>query len=233
MCYLFDSFAPLQSNRIYEISPISEMNELYLSIPEGKGSDHIFEKKHVDGPFFFLPYCYVYRCVLGLSYNEKTTTYFDNFTASSNLEKSVSSSLRSDEKINPPLCSKKIGLGEASLLRPNIKKITLDIYDFVAFDYNRMPHYINSFSGDRDDEKMDNKEPKWINNICLPTDKDAPRVIYKLHYIIYPKFLPSFVVQFYKKIHVLYNNTMRFLFVNSLLISLPMQVFLKLACTGK
>ena len=43
----------------HESSPITEMNELYISAIGGDGSDKVFETEHVDGPFFFLPFCNV------------------------------------------------------------------------------------------------------------------------------------------------------------------------------
>ena len=180
----------------YEISPITEMNEIYLSVPGGKGSDHIFERKHVDGPFFFLPYCYVYRCILGLSYNDTTVTHFEKPFSFFN-EKKEKNSL--------------------NIKKHQIKGVTVDIYDFVAFDYNRQPHYITSnlsYSSDRSVNKSIKFETKKEKRLFpLPTDKNAPRVVYKLHYIIYPSFLPKPVVYFYKKIHSLYNSIIRTLFV--------------------
>jgi hypothetical protein len=165
-------FSSLPLDFSYEISPIPEMNEIYLSVYGGEGSDRIFEKKHVDGLFYCLPYCYVYRCILGISKNDKITTHF---TSPSLRSKSV-------EKIK------------------KLKGITIDLYDFVAFDYNRQPHYIAP------------------SNNYLPSqskENNTPRVIYKLHYIIYPTFLPKPIVYLYKKIHSVYNRIMRTFFVNS------------------
>lgn len=162
------------------------MNEIYLSVIEGQGSDHIFVNKHLDGPFFFLPYCYVYRCILGLSNNP---TIFTHFIA--------------------PHYPTQNGKREPSSQKNNkieIQSKNIDIYEYIAFDYNRDIHYIDTIGG----------EPKTpTTKYVPPNDKNAPRVVYKLHYIICPSFVPSFVVGFYKYLHISYNNTMRFLFVNS------------------
>ena len=145
-----------------KVFPITEMNEIYLSKIGGKGSDHIFETKHVDGPFFLLPYCYVYRCILALSSNKNVITHF----------------ISSNE------CKNEI-------------KTKIDVYEFAAFDYNKTIHYISS-----DDDA------------ATKMNEDL-RVVYKLHYIVCPSFLPFPIMQFYKWLHIYYNNTMRFLFVNS------------------
>lgn len=76
----------------------------------------------------------------------------------------------------------------------NHKSYNLLTYEFIAFDYNKDIHYI------------------FKNENIL--DENA-RIILKLHYIITPKFLPYFVVEFYKKLHINYNSTMRTLFLKS------------------
>jgi hypothetical protein len=160
--FFIHAFSSIQPTIEYNIEPICGMNEIYLSVSDGKGSDNIFEKKHVDGPFFFLPYCHVYRCILGLSSNNIVSTHF-----------------------------------EGSSNKHFIKGTKIDIYEYVAFDYNTQPHYITYAKPN----KMDKS--------------DSPRVVYKLHYIIYPKSMPKVIVNFYKKIHVFYNSLMRKLFLNS------------------
>jgi hypothetical protein len=191
LMYYFETFcnlfSPIQPHFEYEINPINDMNEIYLSVPGGQGSDHIFERKHVDGPFLFLPYCYVYRCILGLSCNNSTITKFEE-----------PFSFLGEQ------CKKNIK--SLNIKKHKIKGITVDMFDYVAFDYNRQPHYICSTFRYNDP----------IKKISLdPTDKNAPRVVYKLHYIIYPTFLPKPIVYFYKKIHILYNSLMRTFFVSS------------------
>jgi hypothetical protein len=74
------------------------------------------------------------------------------------------------------------------------KSYSLLTNEFIAFDYNRDIHYIF----------------KNANII----DKNN-RIILKFHYIITPNFLPYFVVEFYKKLHIIYNSFMRILFLKS------------------
>ncbi len=49
------------------------MNEVYISGPtrddEQFNSDQIFYTKHVDGPYGFIPFCSVYRCIVGMDKN--------------------------------------------------------------------------------------------------------------------------------------------------------------------
>ena len=58
------------------IETLDDMNELYVSATVADGSDRVFVTDHVDGPFFFLPYCTVFRCILGVTSN---TTVFTQF----------------------------------------------------------------------------------------------------------------------------------------------------------
>ena len=136
------------------ILPISNMNELYISSIGAGGSDKVFETDHLDGPFFFLPFCKVYRCIACINANSSIYTSF-------------------------PIT------GEKYFLQKN---------EFLAFDYNRD-----------------------IHSICQDSTiiDDSPRILLKLHYIVYPTYLPMFVVNFYIKLHVKYNNFMRFLFIRS------------------
>lgn len=136
------------------ILPISEMNELYISSIGAGGSDKVFETDHLDGPFFFLPFCKVYRCIACINANSSIYTSF-------------------------PIT------GEKYFLQKN---------EFLAFDYNRDVHSICQDSTIKD---------------------DSSRILLKLHYIVYPTYLPMFVVHFYKNLHVKYNNFMRYMFIHS------------------
>jgi len=142
------------NNMKVEILPISEMNELYISSIGAGGSDKVFETDHLDGPFFFLPFCKVYRCIACINANSSIYTSF-------------------------PIT------GEKYFLQKN---------EFLAFDYNRDVH-----------------------SICqnLSIKDDGSRILLKLHYIVYPTYLPVFVVHFYKNLHVKYNNFMRYMFIHS------------------
>lgn len=63
-------------NSKYNIEPIDGMNELYISIIGGGGSDDVFETSHIDGPFFLLPFCKIYRCIVGITTNNTINTIF-------------------------------------------------------------------------------------------------------------------------------------------------------------
>lgn len=58
------------------IENIDGMNEIYVSVIGSKGSDRVFETLHIDGPFFFLPFCTVLRCVLAIKGNPGVFTEF-------------------------------------------------------------------------------------------------------------------------------------------------------------
>jgi hypothetical protein len=49
------------------------MNEIYVTGPprseEGPNSDQIFYTRHVDGPWGFVPFVSVYRCIVGMDKN--------------------------------------------------------------------------------------------------------------------------------------------------------------------
>ena len=65
-------------NTKYDIAEITNMNELYVSVIGGGGSDDVFETPHIDGPFFWLPYCKVYRCIFAITPNNSIKTMFVN-----------------------------------------------------------------------------------------------------------------------------------------------------------
>jgi hypothetical protein len=58
------------------IENIDEMNEIYISAIGANGSDRVFESEHLDGPFFFLPFCVVLRCILAVRGNRSICTEF-------------------------------------------------------------------------------------------------------------------------------------------------------------
>jgi hypothetical protein len=55
---------------------INGMNEIYVSSIGSVGSDRVFETPHLDGPFFFLPFCTVLRTVLAIQGNRGIATDF-------------------------------------------------------------------------------------------------------------------------------------------------------------
>jgi len=58
------------------LESIDGMNEIYITAIGSVGSDRVFETEHLDGPFFFLPFCTVLRCVFALRGNKSIITKF-------------------------------------------------------------------------------------------------------------------------------------------------------------
>lgn len=58
------------------VENIDDMNEMYITAVGAKGSDRVFETEHLDGPFFFLPFCVVLRCVYAVRGNRSICTEF-------------------------------------------------------------------------------------------------------------------------------------------------------------
>ena len=69
-------FAPL----FYTVEIIPEMNEIYVSgedrTNEYMQSDRVFFIPHIDGPFIWIPFVSVYRCLIGLNANSRIETHF-------------------------------------------------------------------------------------------------------------------------------------------------------------
>lgn len=66
-------------NHLYNddiVENIDGMNELYISAIGSNGSDKVFETAHIDGPFFFLPFCTVLRCVVAVKGTSNIVTAF-------------------------------------------------------------------------------------------------------------------------------------------------------------
>jgi hypothetical protein len=55
---------------------VDEMNEVYVSNMGAKGSDHAFLQHHIDGPFAFLPFLTLLRCLVVVRGNERVATIF-------------------------------------------------------------------------------------------------------------------------------------------------------------
>lgn len=75
---------------------------------------------------------------------------------------------------------------------------TLETGDYVAFDYNRSIHYI-----------VGNAPPSG----SLPDQRK--RIVLKLHYLVYPEWLPVWISRVYVSIHGNYNAFLRGLFLKS------------------
>jgi len=68
----------------YAVDILQDMNEIYVSPPlnnninfEKNASDNIFYTRHIDGPFFYIPFASCYRVIVGLDNNKDTMTVFN------------------------------------------------------------------------------------------------------------------------------------------------------------
>lgn len=77
---IVNMFRSLFSEKHFCLEVVDGMNEVYISGPtrdeEQFNSDQIFYTKHVDGPYGFIPFCSVYRCIVGMDKNYMLTTRF-------------------------------------------------------------------------------------------------------------------------------------------------------------
>ncbi|WP_433379461.1 methyltransferase [Actinoplanes sp. CA-142083] len=55
---------------------VGDMNEVYVSNMGAKGSDHAFLQHHIDGPFAFLPFLTLLRCLVVIRGNDRVATIF-------------------------------------------------------------------------------------------------------------------------------------------------------------
>jgi len=79
--HIHTMFRKLFSERHYCVDIIHGMNEVYVTGPNRKkddvsNSDNVFYTRHVDGPWGFVPFVSVYRCIVGMDKNMMITTHF-------------------------------------------------------------------------------------------------------------------------------------------------------------
>lgn len=84
--YVRDRFEYIQNGHIMRklkhlyidniVENIDGMNELYISAIGSNGSDKVFETMHIDGPFCFLPFCTVLRCIVAIQGTPNIITAF-------------------------------------------------------------------------------------------------------------------------------------------------------------
>jgi hypothetical protein len=55
---------------------VDAMNELYVSNMGAAGSDYVFLQQHIDGPFGYLPFLTLLRCLVVIRGNDRVTTIF-------------------------------------------------------------------------------------------------------------------------------------------------------------
>jgi hypothetical protein len=67
-------FRSLFSEKHYSVDVIEGMNEIYVTGPSrmdsSANSDQVFYTRHVDGPYGFIPFVSVYRCIVGMDNNQ-------------------------------------------------------------------------------------------------------------------------------------------------------------------
>jgi len=77
---LYSLFRELFSERNYCMDVLEGMNEIYVTGParseDPANSDQVFYTRHVDGPWGFVPFVSVYRCIVGMDRNYMITTHF-------------------------------------------------------------------------------------------------------------------------------------------------------------
>ena len=147
----------VSNNKEWDIMSISDMDQLYIPSINVSSSSDVNEQKQqkigfYDGPFFFLPYCHVYKCIVGIQGNDCIHSFFP------------------DEN----------------------KDLLIHRNEFVAFNYNRDAHYVYKSENNNDEDYTIIAEDECI--------------MLKLHYIIFPTFLPIFIVNIYKKLHIWFNT---------------------------
>lgn len=132
----------------YCLMHVCEMNELYSSRMRCVGSDAVFQENHIDGPFGFIPFLTLIRCIVTI-HNETE-------------------------------------------IKTNIKgeNIVCKAGQFIGHDYNRDLHFIYGEQSE--------------------TQK---RYVLKLHYVLYPEWMPLFLVVCFKYLNAKYNSIARKLFL--------------------
>ncbi len=158
---LLKMFSDNHSNKEWDIMSISDIDELYVPSIDVSSLKYVNEQKEqkigfYDGPFFFLPYCHVYKCIVGIQGNDSIHSFFPNEN----------------------------------------KDLLIHKNEFIAFDYNRDAHYIYKTENNNDDE----------TDYTMVSEDESICIMLKIHYIIFPKFLPIFIVNMYKKLHIWFNT---------------------------
>jgi len=75
-----EEFRRVFASKHYDVEPIVPMNEIYVTAVGAKreiNSDAVFYTPHCDGPYWFLPFCSVYRVLVGITPNSMVRTRFN------------------------------------------------------------------------------------------------------------------------------------------------------------
>lgn len=73
-------FRSVFPSKHYDVRPVQGMNELYITAVGAKkdiNSDAVFYTPHTDGPYWFLPFCSLYRVLVGVTPNGMVRTRFN------------------------------------------------------------------------------------------------------------------------------------------------------------
>jgi len=64
-------------SNLWNVEVIPGMNEIYVASEKHKSnSDTVFYMQHIDGPWYLMPFCGAYRCILAVNKNERICTKF-------------------------------------------------------------------------------------------------------------------------------------------------------------
>jgi len=81
-CDIITNMFKSETGDNYNIDILNEMNEIYISAPTNEynlneTSDNIFYTRHIDGPFYYIPFASCYRLIIGLDDNREISTNFN------------------------------------------------------------------------------------------------------------------------------------------------------------
>jgi len=74
---MMDMFYKKFPKNLWKVEVIAGMNEVYVASEKHKSnSDTVFYMQHIDGPWYLMPFCGAYRCILAVNKNERICTKF-------------------------------------------------------------------------------------------------------------------------------------------------------------
>merc|ERR1740121_352510 len=74
---MYDMFHAKWPRSRWAVEVIPGMNEIYVaSEKHSSNSDTVFYMQHVDGPWYLVPFCSAFRCILAVNENSRICTHF-------------------------------------------------------------------------------------------------------------------------------------------------------------
>jgi len=74
---MMEAFYARFPRNAYTVVPLIGMDEIYVACPvHNYNSDTVFYTRHVDGPFHYMPFCHVFRCIVAVNKNVQVKTSF-------------------------------------------------------------------------------------------------------------------------------------------------------------